>query len=105
MPVKTDTTADIATDTTAQFTAPLPTTLVQTPAPAATAIATGPADPLQATPAPVRAGTTAPAPQAERKVFAPTVLPRDEFTGKGGDYVIGPDGTRQPATAVPPAAD
>lgn len=37
---------------------------------------------------------------------APTVLPQDEFHGKGGDYVIGTDGVRRPANpeTVPPAA-
>jgi hypothetical protein len=35
-----------------------------------------------------------------------TVLPVDEFHGKGGDYVIGTDGVRRPANpeTVPPAA-
>jgi hypothetical protein len=42
--------------------------------------------------------------------FPPGTLPVDEYTGVGGDYIVGEDGKRRPAsapiseTAEPPAA-
>ena len=44
-----------------------------------------------------RPGTTAPAQRAVYTAPDPTVLPQDEFTGKGGDFVMGADGVRRPA--------
>jgi hypothetical protein len=44
-----------------------------------------------------RAGTTAPTEPRLPEAPEATVLPQDEWAGRGGNYVIGSDGVRRPA--------